>query len=419
MASAYPRQRVRLSRGAAGAIGVAPVLRNYVKTSDFIGPRAPRPSPGSIVRALRRELGLRRGRSSPGFAVAALSRVMSSPMLLRALRLGLRVHPVLGRLADAWELLQLLQREGVGYAEARWEASPGWVLHGKCASPRGMPTHWSRSNTAQNSWVSNANSCLAGQAWIPDGELTGAVETSARSILLLHRYTVGASYRYQFVEAWVWPSSGVRRLEKRGGVLLPDPRPVELGAPFAAPVPLRSPAVRRWWNYEAGSVPTPRAELRRATRAEGWYLPQPAVEWVIQPGGAVAVPPAAPVGPARPPEGSREAKVKTTAGRAALLASRLYGGVTEVRDVVDALHSALPRRLQVGGGLHEKALAVWRNWRSVDVGAAVEGLVLDALVDELIGRVSPRRARDWYGRSELGIEFGGWAQRSSQLDVEV
>lgn len=442
MASAYPRQRPRLSSRAARAssvapalrggqrvvlsggagrvISVAPVLHNYVRISDFIGPRAPRLSPGSVVRALRRQLPPRTGRLLPASElVEDLWRLLRLPMLSRALRLGLRVHPVLGRLADVWDLLQLVQREGVGYAEPKWEVSPGWVLHGKCGSPRGGPTHWSVSPTAQPSWVTYSNSCLAGQAWIPNGELSGPVEVSARSILLLHRYPVAGSYRYQFVEAWVWPDTNVRRIEKRGGVVLADPRPVELGGPFAPPVPVVSPLVRRWWNYESGSVPSSRTELRRITRREEWYLPQDGVEWVIERGGQVSERPSEPVGPSRPPQGTREGKVRTTAGRVALLAGRLYGGVTEVRDVVEALHSALPGGLQVRGGLYEQALAVWRNWRSVDVGEAVYRLALDAVVDHVIGRLSPRGPRDWYGRSEFGLDWGGWARRSLEVRVEV
>jgi len=108
-------------------------------------------------------------------------------------------------------------------------------------------------------------------------------------------------------------------------------------------------------------------------------------------------------------------------------AGNLYGGLTEIGDVLDcAMRSMKPRTdghrvVTPGGGgravgLHEKMIFVLAHVRDIDWQAFASCVVQNEFSDQLIGRANRFASRvvssnPYYGNRPVGIGFGGFSQR--------
>lgn len=110
-------------------------------------------------------------------------------------------------------------------------------------------------------------------------------------------------------------------------------------------------------------------------------------------------PPPNPPLPAPPARGEKERKVM--APRPVLdLIRGAFHEVTEINDVVQALHDALPSHLRVyRGGMAEKWQAVLRHWRHIDVSQALTNVFLNQVEDRAYGD-------GFASRRELGRTVG-------------
>lgn len=103
----------------------------------------------------------------------------------------------------------------------------------------------------------------------------------------------------------------------------------------------------------------------------------------------------------RPPRGTKERKMKATAGQ-----RRLIGALTSLAsegfDLLDALHDALPKKLQ--GKDHPKAKfeALYRNWDKVDMNEAFENIWRDQVEDRYYGEQFEKLQETF---SQFGLDF--------------
>lgn len=90
----------------------------------------------------------------------------------------------------------------------------------------------------------------------------------------------------------------------------------------------------------------------------------------------------------RPPyPHEREIKTKTGKWMAAQVLFALYDATTEAKDIVDILYKNLGKKCRGAKSMSQKANCVWRNLDTLDVDAAILGIVANHYEDKLYGRV--------------------------------
>jgi hypothetical protein len=145
-----------------------------------------------------------------------------------------------------------------------------------------------------------------------------------------------------------------------------------------------------------------RLKVQLGTRIEIKPLPQ---DWYgATPGQAIAVGPEVTAGdghsipprnptvttgalyPHKPPKGTKEKK-GAASGRLIGLASKLFHGVTEYGDLVDALFDALPKSLQKGVRKDpaSRSLQLYLHAGDIDIGDAIVNIVWNEIEDRIIG----------------------------------
>lgn len=77
---------------------------------------------------------------------------------------------------------------------------------------------------------------------------------------------------------------------------------------------------------------------------------------------------------------------------------------SEIGDLVDALHGALPKELQVNGPMNAKLKALYEHWDKVDMTQAVQNMVEDMVTDpKWAGVFEEMQER----QEEFGLDLGG------------
>lgn len=201
-------------------------------------------------------------------------------------------------------------------------------------------------------------------AFVPFAALGGAPMTLPSS-----RRTVGlgplrniVGTRYTHTETWTRPTNSP-------GLVIPWVAP-QPGTP-AVVVPLPQDP---WPNPGNPTREYPRAETD----------PKPKTPTIrVPPGGGIVRTPEKhkymPPGPR-----VRERKKTLSAG----LVGKLYGGITEVGDAVQAIASAIPGKPCRNLPLHEKVQCLARNWDRVNWAKAAFNLAIDQMQDRAIGKIS-------------------------------
>lgn len=77
---------------------------------------------------------------------------------------------------------------------------------------------------------------------------------------------------------------------------------------------------------------------------------------------------------------------------------------SEVGDLVDALHSALPENLQVQGSMKEKLKALYQHWAEVDMTQAMQNIIEDMVTDPKFAGVFEEMQER---QEEFGLDLGG------------
>ena len=146
----------------------------------------------------------------------------------------------------------------------------------------------------------------------------------------------------------------------------------------------------------------------------------PAVEYSIGTGGATGGVPVDHVLLPPRPRGKKEKKI-VFPGNHPLM--RLYGGVTEISDFVDAIAKALPGQPCKGLPLHQKALCVYRHAPDYRKPGALRDAVYNVLLNEAqdravgafgkqLGKNVARLYRQgYYPNRPFGLSHGGFSWR--------
>lgn len=190
-------------------------------------------------------------------------------------------------------------------------------------------------------------------------------------------------------------------------------RPTMLGFPVAlpetyAPMPVAVP--RRHKPYVGPLLGEGLPQGYDATGPEGNNPPRerpvpiasvsPAPGSGLPPVGVVGEPPG--TAPTSPPGGKdREKKRPSAAGR---VLGGTISGISEGRDLVDALWRSLPKKKRRArpGDTAAQARDLYNNWGSVSVSDAAVNLIANEVEDRIVGRAA-RRARD-AGRLSSGAQ---------------
>lgn len=207
-------------------------------------------------------------------------------------------------------------------------------------------------------------------------------------------------------ERWVKPSGVPRDVEPQ---YTPVPRPGLRPHPAYRTVapPVRVPGVRARARQNPFLSPTEQSVSRTpSTWPEPIRAPWARVVVSVPPSG----PPRLRATEVRHPRPFRPVgEERKRANPLAVQVWALANVITEGKDFVDALYRALPEKCQTGGGLHARAAAVVRCFPEMDTDQALENLALNHIQDDIIGRLSPRGARDAFGgpgTNPFGLETG-------------
>lgn len=203
-----------------------------------------------------------------------------------------------------------------------------------------------------------------------------------------YTHTTGTHMNSDGVNRWTNSGSGFAIPTVSIGVL-PTP-----GGPAAAvPLPVvLAPYQPQTMTHVSGYGFAPPAPLPRA--------------WEATPGGWEAI--AGEKGHRAPGRLHKERKFKMPLAMAFLL--RVALGLTEVKDMVDALYNALPKQYRKNGAtLQEKSQAVWDHRHELDFGTALRNVVINTIVDELVGRAHGAASKELRRRGFKATRMpGGW-----------
>jgi hypothetical protein len=192
-----------------------------------------------------------------------------------------------------------------------------------------------------------------------------------------------------------------------------DPMALPIGKPVAVPRPLpwRAVPARRPNPYR-----NPREQTQRGyavpVQPRGSEYPAAGPTLELSPHGTKQIKPEHQF--AKPPSGTKERKF------ASGLRIALIGGVnavTETKDAVEAIHEALPKKVQAKRNGHlDPSLqammgAIYDNFDELDVPQAIQNLIANQIEDAIIGRANRATrhldATMGYGPNRPGSGFGG------------
>lgn len=100
-----------------------------------------------------------------------------------------------------------------------------------------------------------------------------------------------------------------------------------------------------------------------------------------------------------PPIGEKERKTHAKMRQVLAAAARLYDKATEAKDIIDAIHEALPKKYQVKGGLIAKTKAIYDHFDQLDMAKAVANLAANHYTDKVIGKLHSYGKKAPYGSS--------------------
>lgn len=315
-----------------------------------------------------------------------------------------KINPYI-RAADlALDLLQLWSPPVAG--EATYNVPAGWELTQVCSV---NPT---------NVWYAGGSfktGCLAMQALTPNGTAEnpdpppGGV--GEQTMIFVKGYGVAGTTRYDWVRVY-WRPGGFPRPAidpvtyeetiASPGVALPairplvnpmlDPMFLPIGKPSVPTRPVPGPAQRTRRDLENRPDRVDQRQVGNRPRVP--LLPGDAIasDPGAAPRGEIAPTPGVTIQTRidyrRPPAGTKEQKfIANPAGRN--LVVRLFSGITEFGDAIDAIYEAIPKELRGTRRrtLVDKANFVYRNLQHVDIIEALQNLAVNEVEDRAIGKL--------------------------------
>lgn len=312
-------------------------------------------------------------------------------------RLGLsliRVNPYLSLALTALDLWDAYGRASGSYQTGDQMVDlsvGGWIEQTHCPGVGQPPTHVARYSVFA-SWPTTL--CLTGQAFTPSAPIYDDI-LPGHGQLLFMRYThmaPGNQPRYANSQYWWRPATNSSRLRPKirtfrqvEPFIVPAPDLLPIKWPMPYPLPLPMSLVNNRLNEPLGSQ-----------RTNGDKN--------------------SPVTPRQPPR-SRQKEKKIRAIPAVVAALQAIGhGTTEAIDLLDALHSALPKSAQAKANFHDgkwwnaspqaKAAAVYGNWHALDMNKAMTNIVVNHVTDAFVGRAMAR-VKNALNNTPIGrINFG-------------
>lgn len=302
----------------------------------------------------------------------------------RMLRRGAKLHPVtraLDLIMSVWDVWNLINGNKKYPPAEGWDIPPGWNF--RCGSPGG--NHMA-TRRAVSSGTSPTICALTFQA-VPNSDNTVG-PTTGRSYHFGNKYAVGVSERFDYLGL------------------------ISYLSPYTGPGPTRRPTVDLF--VPMLTEPLPFAWANSATQPKTQNKPfypvppkPPPYKW--------------PTPHKPPPPKTHEKKGQVAAAVGA--AVKVAFAATEAVDAMEALYEALPddikKRTPKSGRTRkgaligynqpfatplDKALVLWRNLRHVNMSEAVKNLIINHIVDYVIGTGSAKGADKL--RKQLGAS--GW-----------
>lgn len=291
-------------------------------------------------------------------------------------RVGLqfiRVNPYLNLALTALDLWNTFgradQSNNTGDAIADY-STYGFILQQSCVGGQ-PPTHLTRIGSFGP--FLNSLVCLAGQAFSPNTDMYTRVDSNTGQMLMMHyTHTFGVTNYYSNSQWWYRPALATQktflpkyRTWKYPDFVVPDPNLLPIKWPMPYPLPLPMHLVNNRVNDPLGSQRT------NGDKKPTFTVREP------------------------PKSGDREKKLSANAVSAVLALQRVAHGVTEAIDVIDAVHKALPKKLQAKAHFNgkwynaspqAKAAAIYANWNAINFNKAVINLIVNDLGDRVIGR---------------------------------
>lgn len=297
----------------------------------------------------------------------------------RMIRRGAGLHPV-GRALDlilsAWDIWNIINGNKKYPPPRGWNIPPGYNF--MCGGPGGNHV---ATRKAVSSGTSPTICALTFQA-VPANDPT-VNATSGRSYHFVDKYAVGLSERCNYVGliSYLAPYTG--------------PGPTPMAAPDIYVPILTEPLPYNLVESSTGTSGPPQ-------KPNDFRWPKPP-----------------PPRPPHPKTKERKGQVHAAVGKAVAIAFQVTEGV----DAVDAIYDSLPAHIKrrtaksgrtrkgsyLGEGTpystpYDKAMALYRHYRHIDLSEAAKNLIINQIVDYLIGRGSAEGADKL--RKQLGAS--GW-----------
>ena len=131
----------------------------------------------------------------------------------------------------------------------------------------------------------------------------------------------------------------------------------------------------------------------------------PSINFEVKPGDKGHKPPTDGEHVRKPPVWpDKERKTKPPLKDALAAAGRLYDGVTEVNDIVDAIADAIPQCKAVKGGMIARLNCIYDNSDSLDLPQAVRNIAYNEAEDSIVGGIHKfgKKAKAPFGSSIYG-----------------
>jgi len=267
----------------------------------------------------------------------------------------------------------------------------------------GWDNHWFNITTPPHCGLGGQVPSHAQEAWPSE---TGLIDTIYRGPITL--YIAPNHYRYQIREAWQRPAS------KWNGSAFPTPIPV-YATPKAWPMPTTLAPPDPLVSEKTSPLPPPQWLTKPSTKP--YEVPATSIDL-----GPPGYPPGRPVithEPHKlvPPNARTRERKMLIVKRAPLVAAvgAAYGFLTEVGDIIDAVHKALPKKFQRGRNMKDKARDIIIHWKHIDPYAAAYNIAADQLQDFVIAKASKAADRinqSPYWDRPVGPDAGGFQQRN-------
>lgn len=305
----------------------------------------------------------------PGWSKRAWGRALA--------RAGLRAVPIVGNALLAWEI-------------ANW-------LYDQMMAPSGPPMGYTPVPCTPGSGGFDGYSIFGYPcgAWATSGAivLPGVTLWEGVSPIYEWQYDPGQAHPTQkYSVKTEWHRVAPPYAPPRKPVFLPDIIPLPgwinpIPTPFS-PQPLPVPRPVRRPDYD----PPPNAE----------HHPGPRPEFRPIPGPSAAPNPGLNPRPSRPGKGTKERKVQGT-GRTRGALGWLLSNYSEANDMLDALHSALPDKLQKGNTPYEKFKDLYANPDKIDMAKAMANLINDQVSDPKMAEFFQKSQE---ALSQWGLQLG-------------